>query len=68
MSRASRRSLKLIAQPAHPLPPEEDLSPGVCLRRSGLLGRRTPGPSPSSPGGEVGLVMGFFLHHLRPLF
>jgi len=26
MSRASRRSLKLIAQPAHPLPPEEALS------------------------------------------
>jgi len=31
-------------------------SPGVCLRRSGWLGRRTPGPDPSSPGGRWGLL------------
>jgi hypothetical protein len=34
-------------------------SPGVCLRRSGLLGRRTPGPSPSSPGGRAGALWAF---------
>ena len=50
---ASRRSLKLIVRPAPPLPPEEETSPRVCLRQSGLLGRRTPEHSPpqSSSGG-----------------
>jgi hypothetical protein len=43
-----------------PLPPEEETSPGVCLRQSGLLGRRTPGPSPSSPGGRAGACYGLF--------
>jgi len=57
---ASRRSLKLIARPAHPLPPEEGLSSGVCLRQPGLLSRRTPGPSPSSPGGRAGACYGLF--------
>jgi len=54
MSRASRRSLKLIAQPAHPLPPEEETSPGVCLRQPGLLGRRTPDHNPPP---EEGLML-----------
>ena len=53
MAWASRRSLKLVVRPAPPLPPEEETSPRVCLRQSGLLGRRTPEHSPpqSSSGG-----------------
>jgi len=39
---------------ASPSPsPTPQGSPGVCLRQSGWLGRRTPGPSPSSPGGRA---------------
>jgi len=54
-----------------PLPPEEETSPGVCLRQLGWLGRRTPGPSPSSPGGRAGALWAFSSitcdHFLRPL-
>jgi len=50
MSRASRRSLKLVVRPAPPLPPEEALSwsmpPAVRI-----VGPEDPRPQPSSRGG-----------------
>jgi hypothetical protein len=33
-----------------------------------LLGPEDPRPKSLQSWREVGLVMGFFLHHLRPLF
>ena len=41
------------ASASPPPSPTPQGSPGVCLRQSGLLGRRTPGPVPSSPGGRA---------------
>ena len=46
--------IEAIGRPAPPLPPEEDLSPGVCLRQPGLLGRRTPDHNPPP---EEGLML-----------
>jgi hypothetical protein len=54
MSRASRGSSKPLAGQPHPLPPEEETPPGVCLRQSGLLGRRTPDHNPPP---EEGLML-----------
>jgi len=34
----------------------------------GMAGPEDPRPKPLQSWREVGLVMGFFLHHLRPLF
>jgi hypothetical protein len=42
-------------RPASPTPsPQKRLSPGVCLRQSGLLGRRTPDHNPPP---EEGLML-----------
>jgi hypothetical protein len=46
--------IEAIGRPAPPLPPEEETSPGVCLRQSGLLGRRTPDHNPPP---EEGLML-----------
>ena len=46
--------IEAIGRPAPPLPPEEGLSSGVCLRQSGLLGRRTPDHNPPP---EEGLML-----------
>ena len=55
MSRASRRSLKLVVRPAPPLPPEEALSWGMPPAvRIELLGRRTPDHNPPP---EEGLML-----------
>ncbi len=50
---ASRGSSKPLSGQPHPSP-QKRLSPGVCLRQSGLLGRRTPDHNPPP---EEGLML-----------
>jgi hypothetical protein len=64
MSPGESEVAEVIGRPAPPPPPRAPLG---CA--SGSWDGWAGGPQPFNPGGlELGLLMGCFLHHLRPLF